>query len=98
MMTLDNFTTALVEKDKLETVKQHLRYRFTLSLNNTEAVAGAVARSLRGERSVDTIDKLYDLYSRITPEDIQRVAVKYLGVKNRTVVTLTGVTLTGGQK
>jgi len=98
MMTLDNFTTAPVEKDKLETVKQHLRYRFTLSLNNTEAVAGAVARSLRGERSVDTIDKLYDLYSRITPEDIRRVAVKYLGVKNRTVVTLTSVTLTGGQK
>jgi zinc protease len=89
-MTLDNFTTAPVEKDKLETVKQHLRYRFTLSLNNTEAVAAAVARSLRGERSVDTIDKLYDLYSRITPEDIQRVAVKYLGVKNRTIVTLVG--------
>ena len=88
--TLDNFTTMPVEADKLEAVKQHLRYRFSLSLNNTEAVAAAVAGSLRAARSLDTIDRLYDLYTRISPEDIQRVAGKYLVNKNRTIVTLTG--------
>ncbi len=90
LQTLDNFAATPVEKDRLEAVKQHLRYRFTLSLNNTQAVAAAVSRSLRAERSVDTIDRLYDLYSRISPEDIQRAAGKYFGVKNRTIVTLTG--------
>ena len=79
-----------METDKLEAVKQHLRYQFTLSLNNTEAVAAAAARSLRAERSVDTINRLYDLYSRLTPQDIQRVAGKYLGVNSRTTVTLIG--------
>jgi zinc protease len=88
--TLDNFTTMPVEADKLEAVKQHLRYRFSLSLNNTEAVAAAVARSLRAASSLDTIDRLYDLYTRISPEDIQRVAGKYLVNRNRTIVTLTG--------
>ena len=90
LQTLEDFVATPVEKDKLEEVKQHLRSRFTLSLNNTEAVAAAVARALRADRSVDTIDRLYDLYSRISPEDIQHAAARYLGVKNRTVVTLTG--------
>ena len=89
-MPLESFTHTPVEKDSLEAVKQHLRYRFSLSLNNTEAVAAAVARSLRGDRSVDTIDRLYDLYARISPQDIQRVARKYLVDNNRTIVTLTG--------
>jgi zinc protease len=90
LQTLENFVATPVEKEKLEAVKQHLRYRFTLSLNNTEAVAAAVARSLRAERSVGTIDRLYALYARISPEDIQRAAGKYFGVKNRTIVTLEG--------
>jgi len=39
---------------------------------------------------VGTIDRLYALYARISPEDIQRAAGKYFGVKNRTIVTLEG--------
>jgi zinc protease len=88
--TLENFTALPVDNDKLEEVKQHLRYQFSLSLSNTEAVAVAVARFLRAARSPDTIDRLYDLYARISPEDIQRTARKYLVAKNRTVVTLEG--------
>jgi zinc protease len=90
LATIENFTNTLVEKESLDAVRQHLRYRFSLSLNNTEAIAVAVSRSLRAERSVDTIDRLYDLYARISPQDIQRVARKYLVDNNRTIVTLTG--------
>jgi len=88
LATLENFATMPVEKDRLEGVKQHLRYQFSLSLNNTEAIASAASRSLRAERSLGTIDRLYDLYARISPEDIQRVANKYFVAKNRTIVTL----------
>jgi zinc protease len=90
LATLENFGATPVEKDRLEAVKQHLRYQFSLSLNNTEAIASAVARSLRAESSPGTIDRLYDLYARISPADIQRVANKYLVAKNRTIVTLAG--------
>jgi zinc protease len=90
LATLENFGATPVEKDRLEAVKQHLRYQFSLSLNNTEAIAIAVSRSLRAERSPGTIDRLYDLYARISPADIQRVANKYFAANNRTIVTLTG--------
>jgi zinc protease len=89
LATLESFAVTPVEKDRLEAVKQHLRYQFSLSLNNTEAIASAAARVLRAQRSLGTIDQLYDLYARITPADIQRVANKYFVAKNRTIVTLT---------
>ena len=88
LATLESFGAAPVEKDRLEAVKQHLRYQFSLSLNNTQAIAGAAARSLRAERNLGTIDRLYDLYGRISPADIQRAANKYFAAKNRTIVTL----------
>ena len=86
--TIEKFGATPVDKERLEAVKQHLRYQFSLSLNNTEAVASAAARALRAERSLGTIDRLYELYARISPEDIQRVTSKYLVAKNRTIVTL----------
>lgn len=90
LAALQKFSDILVEDEKLAAVKQHLRYSYSLSLNNTQAVAVAAARALRGQRDLDSIDRLYSLYSKITPEDIQRVAKKYFVDTNRTIVTLTG--------
>src|SRR5260370_17643879 len=55
LATLENFAATPVEKEQLEAVKQHLRYQFSLSLNNTEAVASTVAPALRSDRSPGTI-------------------------------------------
>jgi zinc protease len=90
LATLQKFADTPVEADRLNAVKQHLRYQYSLSLNNTQAIAVAAARALRGRRDLDSINRLYDLYARITPQDIQRAARKYLVEKNRTIVTLTG--------
>ena len=37
-----------------------------------------------------TINKLFDLFEKVTPEDIQKVAKTYFKKTNSTVVTLTG--------
>jgi len=62
-----------------------------------EPVAAAVARYIALRRSPDTIDKLYALYSQLTPADIQAAARKYLTENNRTIVTLTGAAEGGGK-
>jgi zinc protease len=90
LAALQRFADAPVEKERLEAVKQHLRYQYSLSLNNTQAIAVAAARALRGRRDLDGVNRLYALYARISPEDIQRAAKKYLIATNRTIVTLTG--------
>ena len=36
------------------------------------------------------MNALYDQYAKLTPEDVQQAAAKYLVEKGRTIVTLTG--------
>ena len=86
--TAEGFATASVDAKKLETLKRHLRYEFALGLNNSEAIAGTVARYVALRRTPETINRYYDEYAKLTPEDIRNAARKYLIERNRTVVTL----------
>jgi len=90
LATVKQFSETAVDADKLERVKENLRYRFALDLNNSEAIAGTVARFVALKRTPETINRVYDLYASLTPADIQRVAKQYLTERNRTTITLTG--------
>jgi len=80
----------LVPAERLEAVKRHLRYGFSLRMDDSEAVAGAVARYVALRRTPETVDRLYGQYASLTPEEIRRVARQYLVDNDRTIVTLTG--------
>jgi zinc protease len=86
----DGFKEQLVPAARLEAVKKHLRYSFALGLNNSEAVAQTAARYVELRRTPETINRLYEVYDSVTPEDIQAAARKYLVTDGRTIVTLTG--------
>lgn len=90
LATVKQFSDTPVDAAKLERVKENLRYGFALGLNNSEAIAGTVARFVALKRTPETINRVYDLYASLTPADIQRVAKQYLTERNRTTVTLTG--------
>ena len=83
------FASQPVDAKKLDALKQHLRYEFALQLNNSESIAGTVAQYVALRRTPETINRYYDEYAKLTPEDIRKAAQKYLIEKNRTVVTLT---------
>jgi len=95
--TIQRFQDQPVAGDKLDAAKNRRRYAFTMGLDNSQSVAAAVARYVALRRSPDTIDKLYSLYSQLTPADIQAAAKKYLTENNRTIVTLTGAAEGGGK-
>jgi zinc protease len=84
-----SFRDTPVDAGKLELLKQHLRYEFALGLNNSEAIASTVASYVALRRTPETINRYYDMFSKLTPADIQRAAKKYLIDKNLDVVTLT---------
>ena len=90
LATLETFKQKPVAAERLGEVKRHLRYSFALSLNNSETIAGLVARFIALRRTPETMNRLYDLYDRITAEDIRNVARKYLIENGRTIVKLTG--------
>jgi zinc protease len=84
------FREDLVPVEKLDAVKRHVRYRFALSLNNSEAIADALMHFVALKRTPETINRVFEQYARITPEDLRAVARKYLVDRERTIVTLTG--------
>ncbi len=90
LSTVAGFKDTLVSPQRLEDVKKHLRYSFALSMNNTDTIAAIVARYVALTRSPEAINQVYDLYQRVTPEDVRQVARKYFVETGRTTVTLTG--------
>jgi zinc protease len=58
-------------------------------LNSNSAIANALAPYISLKRTPETINKVFALYQRITPQDIQKIAAQYFTANNRTIVTLT---------
>jgi zinc protease len=73
---------------RLRAIKDHLRYKFAGSLTSADAVARSVGESIATTGRPDAWNDLYAAYNALTPEDLQRVAGRYFGPSNETVVTL----------
>jgi zinc protease len=84
----DSYKAASPAKEKLDAVKSNLKYSFALSLDNSEAIALNLAPYISLRRTPETLNKLYDLYASITPQDIQQMAKKYFVETKRTTVVL----------
>jgi zinc protease len=85
---LQRFTDETVDQAKLEASRSRMRYAFALRMNSSAAIANALAAYIGLRRTPETINKLFNLYEQITPEDIQEMATRYFTEKNRTIVTL----------
>jgi zinc protease len=89
LSTIASLKDTLVAVEKLDAVKRRMRYQFALGMDNSEAIARTVAHYVALRRTPETINRVYDLYAAITPEDIRNAARKYFVESGRTTVTLT---------
>jgi zinc protease len=90
LSTIRSFQEKPVDAAKSETVKKHLRYRLSLSMDSSDSIASVVAAFVALRRTPETMNRLYDQYAQLTPADIQAVAARYLVEQGRTIVTLKG--------
>lgn len=88
LATFKRYTTETIEQAKLDATRSRLRYGFALGMNSSEAIASAIAPYIALRRTPDTLNKLFNLYEQITPQEIRATASKYFTDNNRTVVTL----------
>jgi len=86
--TFEEYAAHPVEPSRLDDVKSHLRYSFALGLDNAESIASTLAHYVALRRSPATINRLYALYEKVTPADLQRVAGWCFAPAGRTTVTL----------
>ncbi len=75
---------------RLTDIKSRLRYAMARSLETTDGIAGTLAFYLNLTGDPGTLNRLFDLYAKVAPRDIQDAARKYFNPSNGTVVTLTG--------
>ncbi|MFQ6092462.1 MAG: M16 family metallopeptidase [bacterium] len=83
-----------VSEERLAEIKSHMKYSFAMGLDTPGSIARTMCHYLQLTADYETVNRVYDLYDRVTPEDIMDVARNYFGRENRTVVTLTY----GGEK
>jgi zinc protease len=88
LSTIAQATSTPVAAQRLSEGKSNNRYSFARSLDNTETIAGVLARYVRLQRSFDTLNRFYQMYDPLTPEDLLRVARTYLTDQRMVVVTL----------
>jgi zinc protease len=72
----------------LDQTRSRMRYGFALAMNSNDAIASTLAPYIALKRTPETLEKLFALYDRITPEDIRAAARTYFHDKNQTTVTL----------
>ncbi|MGB8951509.1 MAG: pitrilysin family protein [Candidatus Aminicenantales bacterium] len=74
----------------LADIKSNMKYSMANELGTTDGVAGTLAFYINLATDPSTLNKLFNLYEKVTPQDIQNAAKKYFKPENSTVVTLTG--------
>jgi zinc protease len=79
-----------VSEQRLADIKSNLKYSFANSLGTTDDIASVLAFYINLTANPGTVNKLFELYERVTPQDIMEMAQKYFTQSNSTVVTLTG--------
>ena len=83
--TFAKVRTEPVGDEKLARVKDRMRYAFLGGLDNTVAIAGALAGIVQVDREIETINALYRSYEAVSAEGIVRLANLYFVDAGRTI-------------
>ena len=79
---------AAMDPRKLEEAKSNARYSLTAALDNTDEIAGTLARFVRYRRSYDTVNNFFRVYDSLTAADVETAARKYFTDDSLVVTTL----------
>jgi len=84
-----------IDARRLEEAKSNQRYSFTARLDNTGTIAAILARFVRYNRSYDTLNNVFRVYSSLTPDDLYAAANEYFTDAGMVVTTLSQGALDG---
>ena len=79
-----------VSKELLADIKSNMKYSFASALGTTDGIASSLAHYINLTTDPGTVNKLFNLFDKVSPADIQKMCQKYFVKTNSTVVTLSG--------
>ncbi len=77
-----------IDAKKLDDIKSHSRYEFAMGLNKPDNVAVNLASYIALTGDYASLNRIFSLYEKVTPEDIMQAAKEYFTKDNRTIVIL----------
>ena len=87
---------APVPAERLADAKSNARYTLARTLDNTESIAGTIARFVRYEREYGTLNELFRTYGGLAPEDLHKAALTYLTGERLVFTSLSHESLPAG--
>jgi zinc protease len=88
--TLERFKTQPADPQRLDQLKRRHKYAFLMGLDSPDAVAGALARFVALSGGIEAVDRLFEAFGEVTPDDVLGAARKYFEPRRRSVVVLKG--------
>src|SRR5262249_36627891 len=88
--TIQDLKTKPTDAATLADLKSNVKYGFLMSLDTSRNVASQLAPYLALTRGMTGVNQIFETYQKVTPEDIQKAAQKYLVENGETMITLTG--------
>ncbi len=86
---IEKAKTSPISASQLADIKSHMKYSFAMGLDNADAIANSLSHYVSMTGDPESLNRVYALYDKVTPQDLMMVANKYFGTNNRTVVLLT---------
>ena len=86
---IERLKTEPVDAATLAATKSHMRYAFAMGLDNPGGIARTLGHYLQLTGDPETVNRVYELYDAVTPDDVRAVANAYFAQTNRSVVILT---------
>ena len=71
----------------LET-KQHLKYSYAMSIDDPENIANSLSHYIMLTGDPESLNRIYEMYDKVTVEDIQNVAKQYFVPTGLTITTI----------
>jgi zinc protease len=73
---------------QLAETKSRMKYGFAASLNSAASIGATLARFVHYERDIETLNRLYAQFDRVTPEDVIAAAERVFTDGNRASVSI----------
>lgn len=85
---IENVKANGVDDKLLSETKSHLKYSFAMGIDDPSAIANSLAHYTALTGDPESLNRLYNLYDKVTVDDIEMVAKKYYVPTGLTIATI----------
>src|SRR5690606_4604731 len=88
MKAINNIKENGVNEKLLSETKSNLKYSFAMSIDNPSTIANSLCHYISLSGDPESVNRLYNLYDKVTVDDIKNVITKYYTPAGLTIATI----------